>query len=257
MRLAGKVAIVTGVASGIGRASAILFAKEGARVVAADIADTAGIETVDIINSSVGEAVFVHTDVSLASEVSNLIKASIDNFGKIDILFNNAGIYFGFHKLEDIDESSWERLLAVNAKSIFLAAKYAVPEMKRAGGGVIINTASTAGFKPVSRSSAYAASKGAVIALTKALAIELAEYNIRVNCISPDATDTAMIALPPPSVGQDGASRDKVIEELAKDTPLGRINKPDDIACAALYLASDESSMLTGVNINIDGGRGI
>ncbi|MFC1902203.1 SDR family NAD(P)-dependent oxidoreductase [Chloroflexota bacterium] len=254
MRLAGKVAIVTGVAAGIGRTAAIMFAKEGAKLVISDIDDVNGKETESIIHSSGGEAVFVHTDVSLASEVNNMISAGISRFGKIDILLNIAGIGIG-GPVEDADESVWEHVLAVNAKSVFLTAKYTVPEMKKAGGGVIINTASLFGISPVPQSSIYAASKGAVIALTKALAIELAEYNIRVNCISPGATETPGILKA--NFALEGFGREEFLEETAKGIPLGRINKPEDVACAALYLASDESPMLTGVNIIVDGGKGI
>ncbi|MFC1901811.1 SDR family NAD(P)-dependent oxidoreductase [Chloroflexota bacterium] len=255
MRLAGKVAIVTGAASGIGRTAAIMFAKEGAKLVISDVNDTNGKETESIICSSGGEAVFVHTDVSLASEVNSMIRAGISRFGKIDILFNNAGIGQEAVLVEDIEESTWDSIIAVNVKGMFLASKCVVPEMKKAGGGVIINTASSYGFKPGPRSSVYSASKGSVIALTKALAIELAEYNIRVNCISPDATDTPMLG--GPQAEKNFASRKELVEDVAKTIPMGRVITTEDIAYGLIYLASDEAAMLTGVNLNIDGGRGI
>ena len=247
MRLANKVAIITGAGSGIGRASAYLFAREGARIVVADIDDAGGEETVTNIKAGGGEAIFAHTDVSLASDVEHLVKITKDKFGKIDILFNNVGISHDHSAIEAIEEKLWDYIYAVNVKSIFLLAKYVVPEMKKAGGGIIVNSASIAGIRPRPNMAAYTSSKGAVITLTKSLAIELAPDNIRVNCICPVATDTQPIRLLP--------------EELRKaaisSIPLGRLGKPEEIAYAALYLASDESSMTTGINLNVDGGRGI
>lgn len=242
MRLAKKVAIITGAGSGIGRASALLFAKEGAKVVVACRNDALGQETVAAIKADGGEAIFVHTDVTVASEVEHLVNATKNAFGKVDILFNNAGIRMESTPVENIDESSWDRVYSVNVKGVFLGAKYVVPEMKKAGAGVIINTASMGGVRPVKGSSAYGSSKGAVIALTKSLALELAPH-IRVNCINPGKTDTPMVA----GVGDSQTTLSKI--------PLKRIAKPEDTAYAALYLASDESSMLTGIAINVDGGR--
>ena len=247
MRLANKVAIITGAGSGIGRASAYLFAEEGSKLVVADINDAGGEETVATIKADGGEAIFVHTDVSIASEVEHLVKATKDRFGKIDILFNNAGILMRPTAVETIDESLWDHTYAVNVKSIFLGAKYVVPEMKKAGGGVIINTASISGVRPRTYISAYVSSKGAVIALTKALAVELASDNIRVNCINPVRTETPM------TEGTPEERKKAIISTI----PLGHSAKPEDIAYAALYLASDESSMLTGTSINVDGGRSI
>ena len=247
MRLANKVAIITGGGSGIGRATAYLFAEEGAKVVVAQRTDAKGEETVAGINSRGGQAIFVHTDVTIAPEVEHLIRITADTFGKIDVLFINAGIRMQPTAVETIDEALWDTMYATNVKSIFLTAKYAVPEMKRAGGGVIINNASISGVRPRMYDSVYSSSKGAVIALTKALALELAPDNIRVNCISPVATDTPMIA------GTPEERKQAVLSTI----PLGRIARPEDIAYAALYLASDESAMLTGTNLKVDGGRGI
>lgn len=248
MRLINKVAIITGAGSGIGRASAYLFAKEGAKVVVVDIVDVSGEETVATIKASGGEAIFLHTDVSVASEVKHLIKVTVDTFGKIDILFNNAGIDQKATEIENIDESLWDQIYAVNVKGIFLCAKYAVPEMKKARSGVIINIASMSGIRPRMNICAYASSKGAVITLTKALAIELASSNIRVNCINPVGTDTPLLRQ---------ALDEESMEAMIRSIPLGHLAKPEDIAYAAIYLASDESSMLTGTCINVDGGRGI
>jgi len=251
MRLANKVTIITGASSGIGRSAAYLFAREGAKItVVANINVAGGEETVATIKANGGEAIFVQTDVSVASEVENLIKVTKDKFGKIDILLNNAGMWGSTAEtpVDDMDESFWDQIYAVNVKGIFLTTKYVVPEMKKVGGGVIINIASLAGIRPGGpRNAAYMSSKGAANALTKALAIELAPYNIRVNCVNPILTDTPML---------------KLLSEEAKKAfisivPLGRIAKPEDVAHAALYLASEESAMLTGSSINVDGGFGI
>ncbi len=252
MRLDNKVAIITGGGSGIGRASAYLFAKEGTKLVVADINDAGGEETVATIKADGGEAIFVHTDVTIASEVEHLVRETLNTFGKIDILFNNAGIDQKLIAVENIDESLWDRIYAVDVKGVFLAAKYAVPEMKRAGGGVIINTASIQGVRPWMQSCAYASAKGAVIVLTKALAVELAPNNIRVNCISPIGTDTPLLRQ-----AAEGTGWEEFEKLVISRTPLGRMAKPEDVAYAALYLASDESSMLTGTCINVDGGRAI
>jgi len=245
MRLASKVAIITGAGSGLGRGSAILFAKEGAKVVVADINDAGGEETVRVIKSGGGEAIFVHTDVSKASDAENLIKVTKDKFGKIDILFNNAGVPQRSMPIANLDESLWDRIYAINVKSVFLTAKYAAPVMKEAQGGVIINLASISGVRPRPGSLAYASSKAAVIHLTKALALELASDNIRVNVINPVAADTPMLE----QFFAEGA--DPVENKrLTIDTiPLGRLTKPEDVAYAALYLASDESAMLTGSSL--------
>lgn len=254
MRLANKIAIITGAGSGIGRASARLFAREGAKVVVADVNDAGGEETVADIKANSGEAIFVHTDVSAASEVKHLVKVTMDKFGRIDILFNNAGILTGRSvAVEDLEESVWDRTHDINVKSVFLGAKYAVPEMKRARRGVIINTASMGGIRPWKYSTAYASSKGAVIALTKSLAIELASFGIRVNCINPTATDTPLIRQYTPK----NISPEEFTKQWASTIPLGHVVTVEDVAYAALYLASDESAMLTGTGINVDGGRGI
>lgn len=253
MRLADKVAIITGAGSGIGRASAILFAKEGAKVAVADINDAGGEATVATIKSNGGKAIFIHTDVSVASDAENLIKATKSEFGKIDVLFNNAGVPQRSMSIESLDESLWDRIYAVNVKGMFLTAKYAVPVMKGAGRGVIINLASSSGIRPRKGSTAYASSKAAAIHLTKTLALELAANNIRVNCINPVAVETPMLA----KFGPEGVGVEEAKKAVIETIPLGRLAVPDDVAYAALYLASDEAAMLTGTCINVDGGRGV
>lgn len=246
MRLADKVAIITAAGSGIGRASACLFAKEGAKIAVADIDDAAGEETVSTIKADGGDAIFVHTDVSKAVEIEHLVKVTKQEFGKVDIFFNIVGIAGGRAACDAIDEAVWDRVYATNVKSIMFSVKYAVPEMRKAGGGVIINTAANLVAKPLPGFAGYVSSKGAVIALTKALAVELAPENIRVNCVSPSLTDTP--------AGR-GAWPPELKKKLEDNIPLGkRMIKPEEIAYTALYLASDESSMTTGINIVVDGG---
>jgi NAD(P)-dependent dehydrogenase (short-subunit alcohol dehydrogenase family) len=254
MRLKNKVAIITGAGSGIGRASGIMFAKEGAKVVVSDVDDRGGQETVDMIKSNSGEAIYVHANVAVGPEVEHLIKVAVDTFGKIDILFNNAGYYVWPHGLEDITEEEFDRSYAVNVKGIFWGAKFVVPEMKKGGGGVIINTASMSAVRPKANV-AYSSSKSAAIGLTKSLAFQLARYNIRVNVINPVATETPLLKK------FLGVETDEQLEEARKQRlkviPLGRTATPEDIAYAAVYLASDESRMLTGDAINVDGGTGL
>jgi len=252
MRLPDKVALITGAASGIGRASAVLFAREGARVAVADIDETGGRQTVDLIGKEGGKAIFIKADVTKADDVEGMIKACVDRLGRVDILFNNAGIGTAFTPLEQVDEALWDRVMAINVKSIFLGCKYAAPVMKAQGGGVVINTASISGVRPRPGLTIYAASKGAVIVLTKAIAIEFAPHKIRVNCINPVVTDTAFITKTiEPS--QIEAAKKGMISTI----PLGRMGEPEDMAFAALYLASDEASLVTGVSLDVDGGRAI
>lgn len=237
----------------MGRATSILFAKEGAKVVVADIKDSGGQETVHTIKAERGDAIFVHTDVAKAAEVERLIKTAIRTFGRLDILYNNAGIPQRPTPVDVLNEADWDRIFAVNVKGVFLCAKYAVPEMKRGGGGVIINTASIGGVRVRPSYAAYSTSKGAVIVLTRALALELAPYKIRVNCISPVAAATPML----PQFLPEGTDMGPVEKQYINTVPLGRLAKPEDIAYAALYLASDESSLVTGISLPVDGGRGI
>jgi len=246
------VAIITGAGSGLGRGSAKLFAREGARIAVADINDAGGEETVAAIKSAGGEAIFIHTDVSKAAEVENLVRATRGAFGKINILFNNAGIPQQTTPIAEVDEALWDRVYAVNVKSVFLTAKYASPVMKESPGGSIIKLASISGVRPRPGNLAYASSKAAVILLTKALALEFAPH-IRVNVINPVAADTPMLPKFFPAGADVAAFKKKTLETI----PLGRLSTPDDIGYAALFLASDESSLITGAALDVDGGRGI
>ncbi len=252
MRLENKVAVITGAGSGIGRASACLFAREGASLVIADINDASGEKTVDTIKKEGGNAIFVRTDVSRAPDIERLVRATMEKFGRIDIFHNNAGI-LSAGTCEAMDEATWDYIYAVDVKSIFFSAKYAAPEMRKTGGGVILNTASNSVNHPSSGMCGYISAKSAVIALTKVLAVELAPDKIRVNCISPSLTDTGIFSGRP-----EGGPLTENLKEMVKCIPLGqRLVKPEEIAYAALYLASDEASMTTGINLIVDGGSGI
>ncbi len=253
MKLKGKVALVTGAGSGMGRAIAGLFAREGAEVSVVDIDPAKGQESVDLIMKSGGTAQFIKADVSKTEDVAQMIKTTVVSRGRLDILVNNAGIPMGPTPITEVDEDLYDRIMAVNVKAIYLSAKYVTPIMKEHGGGVIINITSIAGVRPRPGLNVYCASKGGAIVLTKALAIELAADNIRVNSVGPVATDTPMLA------HFIGVDRDYAQgrKQFISTIPLGRLASPDDIAYAALYLVSDEASLVTGVNLEVDGGRGI
>jgi 3-oxoacyl-[acyl-carrier protein] reductase len=247
MRLRNKVAIITGAGAGIGKASACLFAREGARVVVADINEKDGRGTVDFIKAAGGEAIFVRTDVAVSADVINLMAAAIAAFGRIDILFNNAGVGQKLMKTEELDEPTWDLIHNVNLKGVFLGIHHVLPHMKKAKGGVILNTGSMSAVRPRIHAAAYVSSKAAVIMLTKAVALEVAGDNIRVNCINPVVTFTTMMQNLP----------EEERHAWAKTIPMGRVAQPEEMAYAALYLASDESSMVTGICLDVDGGRGI
>ncbi len=244
-RLKNKVAIVTGGGSGIGRASCLLFAREGAKVVVADYVAEGGNETVRQTKAAGGEAVFVQTDVSKSAEVQNMIGATIRNYGRVDILFNNAGIEGPSTKLANLKEEDWDRVIAIDLTSVYLGMKYVIPEMVKQGGGVILSTASVAGMVGFQGSGAYAAAKAGVINLTRLAALEYADKNIRVNCICPGVIETPMV---------DRVVGGRPRERIVRTEPMGRLGRPEEIANAALFLASDESSFATGAPFIIDGG---
>ena len=244
-RLKNKVAIITGGGSGIGRATCVLFAREGAKVVVADYAAEGGLETVQQITAANGEAIFVQADVSKSADVRNMIGATVRAYGRLDVLFNNAGIEGPSNKLAHYSEEDWDRVVAIDLTAVFLGMKYAIPEMARQGGGAIISTASVAGLVAFPGSAAYAAAKAGVIQLTRLAAIEYADKNIRVNCICPGVIQTPMV---------QRVMGDRPVEQVVRMEPIGRLGKPEDIANAALFLASDESSFATGAPFIIDGG---
>jgi len=247
--LRGKVAIVTGGASGIGRATALLLARERASIVIADVKHEAGTDVLCEIASFGGHAVFEKVDVSRSEDCARVVNRTRTEFGALHILFNNAGITRRADVVE-LDEADWDRVMSVNVRSVFLMSKFAIPLLAASGGGSIINTASGWGLAGGPRAAVYCASKGAVVLLTKAMAIDHGLQNIRVNCICPGDTDTPML--------QDEASQlheesECFLADAAK-RPLGRIGKPEEIAQAVLYLASDASSFVTGAAMVIDGG---
>ena len=250
MRLKDRVVIVTGAGSGIGRASSVLFAKEGAKVVAVDFVREGGIETANIIEKDGGDSLFVEADVSKSDDVQKMVIAAIKKFGRIDVLFNNAGINLE-KTVTDTSEQEWDKIVDVNLKGVFLCSKYAIPEMIRNGGGVIINTASIRGLVGQYHESAYCASKGGVVLLTKAMALDYGGDNIRVNCICPGAVLTPLTK----SFLDDLPDPELEMRETLKKIPLGRMGQPEDVARVALFLASDESAYLTGLAIPVDGGR--
>lgn len=244
MRLEGKTAIITGGGSGIGRATAILFVKEGAKVMVADINEETGQETVKMIQDNGGTAEFQEVDVTSPEDIQRLVKATVDSFGKLDIMVNNAGIGHAEAKIPDVPIEDWDRVVDVCMKSVFLGMKYAIPEMIE-NGGSIINTASVAGIKGQKLQAGYTAAKNGVIAVTKSTALEFGKHNIRVNAIAPGVIDTAIVT---------EWKKTKKWPVLSTANALRRIGQPDEVANAMLFLASDEASFITGTTLVVDGG---
>ena len=247
--LRDKVALVTGAASGIGKATALLFAREGAAVVLFDLDEPGGHATARAIEDEGGRALFVRGDVTRDADARRAVDETVARYGRLDILFNNAGI-IRRATVVDTSEEDWDRVMEVNVKGVFLLSRRAVPVMARTGGGVIINTASVWGLVGGARAAVYCASKGAVALLTKAMAIDHGAQNIRVNCICPGDTDTPMLRS---EAGMLGDPLDRHMEQAA-DVPLRRVARPEDIAQAALYLASEASSFVSGAPLIVDGG---
>ena len=243
-RLEGKVAIITGAAHGMGAVDAELFSREGARVVICDILDKEGAQVEARINESGGQALFVHMDVTRDDDWQRAVQATVERFGRVDILVNNAGISSTPATHEDSTED-WDRLLDINAKGVFLGAKWAVPEMRKAGGGAIVNISSIMGFVGLGAGhSGYVASKGAVRLLTKDLALKHGPDGIRANSVHP--------GFAPPMIGSR-RGKDEDARRIA-DTPLGRLTAYEDVANAVLFLASDDASFITGAELAVDGG---
>ncbi|MBI5156441.1 MAG: glucose 1-dehydrogenase [Acidimicrobiia bacterium] len=245
MRLAGKVALITGAGSGIGRASAVLFAGEGARVMVADVDAAGGHETVDAIRLAGGAAGFVAGDVRRAADAEAMVAATVTEFGRLDVLFNNAGVG-SWGNVTDTSEDVWDATFDTNVKGIYLVSRHAVAVMLRQGGGSVINMSSMSAFKTDRNITAYCASKGAIVSLTKAMAMDHAP-TVRVNCLAPGHVLTPMLERP---MSQVPTLRAKLLGDLI----VGRLGTPDEVAYAALFLASDESSFVTGSVLGVDGG---
>ena len=247
MRLKDKVALVTGAASGFGEGIARRFAEEGASVLIADIAAEKGAR----VAAAIPRARFHQADVARAADVEAMIAAALDAFGAVDILVNNAGATHRNQPMLDVDEETFDRVYAVNVKSIYLTARAAVPVMRQQGGGAILNIASTAGVRPRPGLTWYNGSKGAAIALTRSMAAELAPDRIRVNALNPVIGETGLTA------AFMGGDSPELRKKFVATIPLGRMSRPLDVANAALFLCSDEAEFLTGVCLEVDGGRSI
>jgi len=248
MRLAGKVALITGAASGIGRESALLFAQEGASVVAVDLNDAGGEDTVSLIEAANGRAIYLHADVSLSADCAAMVSSAEQQLGGVHVLFNNAGIMDpGDEDAVATSEEVWERTMAVNLKGVFLGCKFGIPALRRAGGGSIINTASFVALMGAATPQlAYTASKGGVVALTRELAVVHAREKIRVNALCPGPLRTELLM----KFLDTEAKRERRRVHL----PTGRFGEAAEMAQAALFLASDESSYITGSEFKVDGG---
>ena len=251
MRLKDKVAIITGAGSGIGAATAVAMAAEGARVVVADVNEAGAKTTVQKIEGAGGHAVAMTADVTRAADNQALVERAVAAWGRLDIYFANAGVPQWKTDVEGVDEKTFDTIFDVNVKGVYLGAKYALPVMKRARRGVFLITASTAALRPRPGGQIYAASKGAVVTLAKALALEVAPHGVRVVAICPVATHTPML---PTFMGKQQVD-DEGLKRYEATVPLGRLNQPDDIAHAAIFLASDDAAMITGSTLEVDGGR--
>jgi 3-oxoacyl-[acyl-carrier protein] reductase len=250
MRLRGKTAIITGAASGFGEGIARCFAAEGCNVVVTDINDAECAKVAESIRQAGGNAVERHCDVTSSDDWQEIVAATLSNYGSINIVVNNAGMPQRNQPLLDVDEETFDQIFDVNVKSIFHSAKHTVPALREAGGGSIINTASTAALRPRPGLTWYNGSKGAVVTLTKSMAVELAPDNIRVNALCPVAGDTPML-----SEFLGGEVTNEMYAQFVSTVPLGRLSTPADIAKAALFFASSDADFITGVCMEVDGGR--
>lgn len=249
----GKTIIVTGGALGMGRATALEFARQDGNVVVADVNDTAGGAIEGQLNEAGGRGLFVSADLSRAADCERVVRAAVDRFGGLDVLFNNVGIQpaDSYRNVEQASEELWDRILAVNLKSYFLMAKYAIPEIRKRGGGVIVNNASVQGLQSMPGVPAYAASKGGVLSLTRQMAVEYAREGIRVLAICPGTIDTEMVRA---SAALEGGDVEDTLRRYGESHPLGRIGTGQDIANLVTFLASDRASFMTGEYVCVDGG---
>ncbi len=239
----GKTALVTGAAMGIGKATAQAFAKEGARVVVADLAEAEGQEVAKSIKDSGSDAIFVKCDVSKRTDVEGMIKVTIDAYGRLDYAFNNAGVV-EFAPTCDLDEEAWDKTISIDLKGVWLCMKYEIPRMIDQGGGAIVNCASVAGFMGTPTLCAYSAAKHGVIGLTKTAALEYIKHGVRINAVCPGATETGFTERTDPGL----------LQLMIENQPIGRLGRPEEIAQAVIWLCSDSSSFCTGAALPVDGG---
>lgn len=245
------MAIITGAGSGIGKASALLFAREGAKVIVADHNEKSGSDVANQIKNEGGEAIFVRTDVTKSSSIQEMVQKSVAKFGKIDVLFNNVGFFGISGTVVEIKEEDWDLMIEINLKSTFLVSKYVIPEMLKLGKGSIVNMASECGFVGTPGESAYCAAKAGVVLLTKAMALDYAAKGIRVNAIAPCNIDTPMFNR---YLNEHSDDAVELRKEVLKMMPMQRFGKPEEIAAVALFLASDDASYVTGTTIMADSG---
>ena len=243
----GKIALVTGAGSGIGRATALVFAREGAKVVVADVVVDGGEETVRLIKAAGGEAIFVKADMAKAAEVEAMVQKAVTTYGRLDCAHNNAGIEGATGKTADYREEDWDRVIRINLTGVWFCMKYEISQMLKQGGGAIVNTASDAGLLGVPQMPAYVASKHGVVGLTKTAALEYAKSGIRVNAVCPGVIKT-------PMVERITAQRAGRAERMAAAEPVGRMGKPEEIAEAVVWLCSEAASFVTGLPMPVDGG---
>lgn len=247
---AGKVAIVTGAASGIGEATALLLAAEGAAVLLADVQDERGETVAERIRAEGGTAAYLRCDVAVAEDTAGTVRAAVERFGRLDILFNNAGIARS-EAITELSEADWDLVIAVDLKSVYLGCKYAIPEMRRTGGGSIVNTASVAGLRGNARLHAYNAAKAGVVNLTRSVASEAGQYGIRVNCICPGIIRTPIWN---PMLAVSEEQLDTIFQMMGSRVLLGRAGTPEEIARSVRFLCSDDASYITGHALVVDGG---
>jgi len=254
MKLAGKTAIITGAGTGVGRAAMALFAREGANVVGCGRTAANGEETMRLVREAGGEGCFLAGDVRVSSDVQRIVSTAVERYGRLDILVNNASVGYSYagsmDALVDTPEADWDDVISINLKSVYLMSKFAIPEMRKTGGGSIVNVASTGGLRGMLDAHAYSAAKGGVVNLTRSMAVTYGPENIRVNCMAPGGIDTPMIASRMPEVQAllaDPATRAMV-------SPLGRVGEADEMAKAILYLVSDDAAYTNGAILVVDGG---